>query len=236
MARPRYKIDENYICLSDIMMGLMVIFLFISISYIMEVFSTNFVKDEMYNTINDEMVKELQKNNIKLGKDLSLKFINNDTDNQGQLFEPGKKEMTENFKRKLDEIWQPYQNIITRDSFLNYISEIRIEGHTDTSPPKNNPIASYEYNLDLSSQRAQEVLRYIRQMTCYKNLSDTLRQRLQFLMTANGMSYSRALNDSSEVSYLSAHSRINNDLSRRVEFKLVTTNQKLVESFLKNEK
>lgn len=150
MSRPRYKVDENYIAFSDIMTCLMIIFLFVAISYIMEVFSTNFIKDEMYNTITEKMINELDKNNVKLGKDLSLKFINNDK-NKDVLFETGAENMTENFKTKISEIWPLYQNIITQDTFLNYISEIRIEGHTDTLPPRKAKSNSYEYNLNLSS-------------------------------------------------------------------------------------
>ena len=233
MSRPRYKVDENYIAFSDIMTCLMIIFLFVAISYIMEVFSTNFIKDEMYNTITEKMIDELEKNNVKLGKDLSLKFFNNDKNNKDVLFETGAEEMTENFKTKVSEIWPLYQNIITQDTFLNYISEIRIEGHTDTLPPKNSISNSYEYNLNLSSLRAQQVLKFIKDQPSYLSLDSTKKSRLQYLLTANGMSYSRALNDSNEVAYLSNNKSINQDKSRRVEFRIVTTNQKLIESLIK---
>ena len=233
MSRPRYKVDENYIAFSDIMTCLMIIFLFVAISYIMEVFSTNFIKDEMYNTITEKMINELEKNNVKLGKDLSLKFFNNDKNNKDILFETGAEEMTDNFKAKVSEIWPLYQNIIVQDTFLNYISEIRIEGHTDTLPPKNSISNSYEYNLNLSSLRAQQVLKFIKDQQSYLRLDSTKKSRLQYLLTANGMSYSRALNDSNEVAYLSNNKSINQDKSRRVEFRIVTTNQKLIESLIK---
>lgn len=233
MSRPRYKVDENYIAFSDIMTCLMIIFLFVAISYIMEVFSTNFIKDEMYNTITERMINELEKNNVKLGKDLSLKFFNNDKNNKDVLFETGEEKMTDNFKTKVSEIWPLYQNIITQDTFFNYISEIRIEGHTDTLPPKNSVSNSYEYNLNLSSLRAQQVLKFIKDQPSYLSLDITKKSRLQYLLTANGMSYSRALNDSNEVAYLSKYKRINQDKSRRVEFRIVTTNEKLIESLIK---
>jgi flagellar motor protein MotB len=199
----------------------------------MEVFSTNFIKDEMYNTITEKMINELEKNNVKLGKDLSLKFFNNDKNNKDVLFETGAEEMTDNFKTKVSEIWPLYQNIIAQDTFLNYISEIRIEGHTDTLPPKNSISNSYEYNLNLSSLRAQQVLKFIKDQPSYLSLDSTKKSRLQYLLTANGMSYSRALNDSNEVAYLSNNKSINQDKSRRVEFRIVTTNQKLIESLIK---
>lgn len=233
MSRPRQKVEESYIAFSDIMTCLMIIFLFIAISYIMEVFSSTFIKDEMYNTITKEMINELDKNNVKLDKDLSLKFFNNEQNKQDVLFQTGEPTMTDGFKLKIKKIWPKYQDIIIKDTFLNYISEIRIEGHTDTLPPKNNNISSYEYNLNLSSLRAQEVLKYIRTLPCYTNLVNTKKARLQFLMTANGMSYSRALNDLNQVSYLSKQKDINAQKSRRVEFRIVTTNQKLINSLIK---
>lgn len=232
MSRPRHKSDENYIAFSDIMTCLMIIFLFVAISYIMEVFSTNFIKDEMYNTITEKMINKLQNDNVKLGKDLSLKFFNNDKNDKDVLFETGSEEMTNNFKIKVSQIWPLYQDVITQDSFLNYISEIRIEGHTDTLPPKKSISNSYEYNLNLSSLRAQQVLKFIKNQPAYLGLDSAKKSRLQFLLTANGMSFSRALNDSNEVAYLSKNKGINQDKSRRVEFRIVTTNEKLIESLI----
>jgi flagellar motor protein MotB len=234
MSRNRYKVDENYIAFSDIMTCLMIIFLFVAISYIMEVFSANFIKDDIYNTITEQMVDDLDKNNIKLGKDLSLKFFSNDKNANELLFNTGEVEMTENFKKKVSRIWPMYQQIITKDTFLNYINEIRIEGHTDTLPPKNSDLNSYDYNLNLSSLRAQEVLKFIKNQPVYLSLDSIKKARLQYLLTANGMSYSRSLNDSNEIAYISKNKGINLDKSRRVEFRIVTSNQKLVDNLLKD--
>jgi outer membrane protein OmpA-like peptidoglycan-associated protein len=234
MGRPRHKYDENYIAFSDIMTCLMIIFLFIAISYIMEVFSSTFVKDKIYNTIGEEMIEDLDSVNAKLGKDLSIRFFNSSNSGNDTLFRTGDYRMTEEFRRRLDLVWPKYQNIITKDSFLNYIGEIRIEGHTDTMPPKYSKVSSYEYNLNLSSLRAQEVLNYIRGMECYVSLDSMKRKRLDFLMTANGMSFSRILNDSSEVVYLSKNKNIDSDKSRRVEFRIVSTNERLIQKLTKD--
>jgi len=212
----------------------MVIFLFIAISYIMEVFTSNFVKDDMYNTISKNMATELSDRNVKFDKDLSLKFFNDSLDDSAVQFGKGQDTMSTSFKQRIGSLWPKYQAIITRDSFLNYISEIRIEGHTDTMPPtKITNMSSYAYNLDLSARRAQDVLNYIQSLPCFTSLDSVKRERLEFLMTANGMSYSRALNDSGKVAYLSLDKKKSNDQSRRVEFRIVTTNQKLVESLMK---
>ncbi|MEQ8534787.1 MAG: hypothetical protein RIB86_23245, partial [Imperialibacter sp.] len=56
----------------------------------------------------------------------------------------------------------------------------------------------------------------------------SVKTRLEFLLTANGMSYSRALNSEGQVVYTSENKVIDNDKSRRVEFRIVTSSEKLV--------
>jgi len=63
-------------------------------------------------------------------------------------------------------------------------------------------------------------------------LSVDLKNRLEFLLTANGLSFSRALNSEKEVVYTANNKTIDNTLSRRVEFKIVTSNEKLAEKIL----
>jgi len=54
---------------------------------------------------------------------------------------------------------------------------------------------------------------------------------LQFWLTANGLSYGRTLDDKKELTALS-RKPVNNNVSRRVEFRIVTTSEKLVERVL----
>ena len=144
--------------------------------------------------------------------------------------------MTREFKSLLDEFTPKYLKIITSNDYLNNISEIRIEGHTDTDPPKGSKRDSYDYNLELSSNRARLVLNYIRQHKSYNKFSDSIKKRLDFLFTSNGMSYSRALNSKKDIVYISKDKKVNNEFSRRVEFKIVTSNKDLVEKIVKKEK
>ena len=87
---------------------------------------------------------------------------------------------------------------------------------------------SYLYNLRLSSARAQSVLTYVRSLDSYTQLKPELKSKLDFLLTANGMSYSRALNNHGEISALShIDHTIDINKSRRVEFKINTSNDDL---------
>lgn len=223
--------ESYWISFSDIMTGLMVIFMFIALNYIIQVIEYKFVEQDIYNTLNLNLKEEIDDQTIELSPDGTVKF-NLQTKNK-ELFPSDKAEMTEEFKKVLDDFTPKYLKIITSSKYINNISEIRIEGHTDTIPPrKSRRRKSYDYNLELSSNRARSVLNYIRQNEVYLNYPDSIKIRLDFLFTANGLSYSRVLNNNKEISYLSDDKSVNNDLSRRVEFKIVTSNDKLADEII----
>jgi outer membrane protein OmpA-like peptidoglycan-associated protein len=144
--------------------------------------------------------------------------------------------MTSEFKKQIDDIWPKYQEVIINQKYIDFIKEIRIEGHADTShiiKCENYGKDNYFCNLGLSSKRSQNVLEYIRSLACYQDLPDSTKNRIQFLLTTNGLSYSKTLNSLGKYTYTDSDKNINTDLSRRVEFRIVTSNEKLVQS-LKN--
>lgn len=228
MARPRSKSDHNFIAYSDIMTGLAIIFLFIAVAYILEGISDKIIKDDIYNSIGEDLKKDFKSKNVELDADMSLKFLQDSINKSDELFTIGSAEMTPSFKNKVAEIWPKYQQILLDKKNLPYISEIRIEGHTDTIAPKKDQMESYLYNLQLSSARAQSVLSFIRSLDSYKSLPEENRSKLDFLLTSNGMSFSRTLNSKGEISTLSETDKsIDLNKSRRVEFKINTSNQEL---------
>lgn len=228
MARVRTKSDHNFVAYSDIMTCLAIIFLFIAVAYILEGLSDKIIKDEIYNAIGEDLKKDFKSKNVQLDEDMSLKFLQDSVQKDQELFAIGSAEMTPSFKDKVSEVWPKYQAIILNEKNLRYISEIRIEGHTDTIAPKKKDKESYLYNLNLSSARAQSVLEFIRTLESYKTLEIQKRVRLDFLLTANGMSYSRALNRKGEVSQLSKDDNsVDLNKSRRVEFRINTSNEEL---------
>ena len=224
--------ENNYwVSFSDSMTGLMVIFLFIAINYIVQVIENKFVSQEIYNQLEEYFEKEIEKNDIELGPDGTLRFRPRENK---MLFSIGSSSLSKDFKTSLDEFIPKYIDIVTDSNYIDYISEIRIEGHTDTIPPRNGvyKMDSYSENLSLSSERAQSVLSYLRSSESYQVLPKDVRNRLDFLFTANGLSYSRALNSEKEIVYTAKNKTIDNNLSRRVEFKIVTSNEKLAEKIL----
>jgi len=227
--------SSQWISISDMMTGLMVIFMFIAINYILQVLEFKFVENEIYNSLEESFEEEISKGMINLNPDGTINFTPKDSSN---LFAQGEFKLSKDFKQKLDSFIPKYLNIITQKEFIDNIKEIRIEGHTDEIPLgasiSQEGFDNYENNLWLSSQRAQSVLRYIRSMSFYKELNTSVQERLEFLFTANGLSYARAINNEGDIAYISTLKEVNNKLSRRVEFRVVTSNEKLMNTLTKN--
>ena len=69
-------------------------------------------------------------------------------------------------------------------------------------------------------------------MTYYEQLSDSDEEQLQYWLTANGLSYGRTLDSHKELTAVTGKP-INNQFSRRVEFRIITTTENLIEQVLK---
>jgi chemotaxis protein MotB len=119
------------------------------------------------------------------------------------LFDVDRSDLREGGKSLLDGFFPVYVHTLLDGSNSDYVAEIIIEGHTDTT-------GSFLYNLDLSQKRAYAVAAYCLQ-DGFSGLSHELRNRLRVIVTANGRSWS------SPVRY--ADGSVNEEASRRVEFK-----------------
>ena len=209
--------ENVWLSVSDLMTGLMVIFLFIAIAYISRVQQNQSVLTdyvETKNQLHDKLVKEFEGDTLKwqmaIGKDLSMKFKEPTV-----LFASGSYELTPRFKEILDEFLPRYFNILLNDSLKNNIQEIRIEGHTDNVPIPRYDEDPYIANVILSQQRALSVLRYLRKMPSYQQYSEEQRSLLEFWFTANGLSYGKAVDNAGN--YINkSHNEIDKDMSRRV--------------------
>lgn len=222
-----------WLSVSDLMTGLMVIFLFIAIAYISRVQQNQSVLTdyvETKNQLHDKLVKEFEGDTLKwqmaIGKDLSMKFKEPTV-----LFASGSYELTPRFKEILDEFLPRYFNILLNDSLKNNIQEIRIEGHTDNVPIPRYDEDPYIANVILSQQRALSVLRYLRKMPSFQQYSEEQRSLLEFWFTANGLSYGKAVDNAGN--YINkSHNEIDKDMSRRVEFRIITSGDEVLENFV----
>lgn len=221
---------------SDLMTGLMVIFLFVAISYMVkERENQNVLIDyvETRTKLHGKLVSEFAKDTaiwqMSIGRDLTMKFKNPEV-----LFVKGRDNITFGFQQTLDKFLPRYINILLQDSLRSKIREIRIEGHSDES--WDNPSADgYMENLRLSQRRAANVIEYFRNMPFYKQLPEQDRKQVEFWLTANGMSYGKALDDDGQYVQLS-HKPTNPDISRRVEIRIVTSGDEILVNFVEKNK
>ncbi len=135
-------------------------------------------------------------------------------DSRMLTFETNKAELSAQSKQFLDTFIPVYLDVLMRPEYADYLGSIIIEGHTDKS-------GSYERNMELSQERALEVLLYIRSM--YENDSAIL-ARLDDILVATGKGYS------DPVYYTYGGARyVDQDASRRVEFKFGLRDAEMIE-------
>jgi len=230
--------ESHWIPLADLMTVLMVIFLFMSISYMALVEKKQKQQNQLfkdyeeskvalYNELKEAFKDDFKKWNLKLDNDLSIKFTNPQV-----LFPTGKSEITPYFQSILIDFLPKYLSVVMQKKYKDKIAEIRIEGHTDTNPIglTGDP---YIDNMKLSQDRARNVLAFLRSQRYFTNLKPKDKKRLQYWLTANGLSYGRTIDKNFKLSYES-NKPIDNDKSRRVEFRIVTTSEAIINEALKN--
>jgi len=226
--------DNYWIPLSDLMTVLMVIFLFISISYMLDVKNKQAQNDKLIKNFQQakiELLKELQtefKDDFKKDKwdavidtaDLSIKFVN-----EKVLFDNDKSEIKQEFKAILNNFYPRYLAIILRPQYRDKIAEVRIEGHTSHT-------GGYIHNLELSQNRTRNVLQFLLELPYYTTLSNSEKERLKFWITANGLSFGRTLDSDGNLTAFS-NKLPDDNKCRRVEFKIVTTSDDIISKALK---
>ena len=135
----------------------------------------------------------------------------------------------------IDEFIPRYLSILLEDSLANKIKEIRIEGHTDDVPAPQFGTDPFLANIKLSQLRSYSVLEYIRNMESYQKYTDEQKRKLEFWFTANGLSYGKAIDSNGE--YVAETKKvIDKDRSRRVEFRIITSGEEVLENFVNKNK
>lgn len=230
--------QSNWLSIADMMTALMVIFMFIAINYIIQVIEHTFVEEDIYNKLQTEFKEDIKDDKIELGPDGAIRFRLDDDNKEQNLFpEKGKTlaEPTDYFKGLLVDFLPRYWEVLTSDTtYFDFIKEIRIEGHADQIPyylvsdDSKTPEVSYLNNLELSQNRAKNVLKFLREQPLYLDADEDVKDRMDFLFTSIGFSNSRTINEEGNFVYLDSNKVTNQDMSRRVEFRIVTSSDKLI--------
>lgn len=212
------KVETHWMSISDMMSGLMIIFLFISIAFMIQLQEQDREKNEtikqyaeikhsIYLDLSEEFKDDLSNWDAELDeKKLSITFKEPDT-----LFNTGSANLNPKFQLILNDFLPRYIKVISQDKYKDEIEEIRIEGHT--SPEWNGERGTnneYFKNMELSQARTRSVLEYTILMPSLQGKRDWLVKHI----TANGLS--------SSMPILDKNNNVDDARSRRVEFRLRT--------------
>ena len=233
--RRNKSIEGPLSSISDLMSGLMIIFLFIAVSFMSRVVDENIqikkqqetvenivttyeeTKVSIYDDLYSEFKDDMKSWNMEIDKDGTIRFKEPDI-----FFEKGKSDLKPEFEDMLDSFFPRYINLIY-ENHKDKVEAIRIEGHTSSEWEENaTKKESYFKNMELSQDRTRNVLEYIMNIKSILKYEDWLIDKI----TANGMSYSkRVMNDDNTE---------DKEASRRVEFKVITNSEETINEILDN--
>lgn len=225
---------------SDLMSGLMIVFLFIAVVFMLLVEEEKqkiVIEKDTAEQLSEKMEEqgatikeitatydELQKGlyeqlMLEFAEDLNVwgasieldsTFVFNEPD---ILFETGNSSLKIKFTEILNDFFPRYLDILTSDIYKYEINELRIEGHTSTQWKGAEDLKSrYLKNANLSQKRSFSVLGHCFALTKDEKLTNWLIKHFR----ANGLSFSNPV----LVDGLEDKRR-----SRRVEFRVITKSE-----------
>lgn len=200
-ARPQ---EDHWVPLSDLMTGLMMIFLLVAIVFMLQVkkkeekiveaqnrireIATHYtdLRGQLYKELSEEFRNDLPKWRASIRSDLTIRF-----EEPSVQFDTGAAIVKESFKTTLNSFFPRYINILRSPKYADAIEEVRIEGHTSSLWKNLTPEPAYYENMRLSQERARSVLVHVFSIQGIRD-EDTLRWLIA-RVTANGLSSARRL-------------------------------------------
>lgn len=217
--------DNEWLPISDLMSVLMMVFIIISVFYMLQVkkdkdqieeIAVTFDKLQkgLYQDLEKEFKNDLEDWNAEIDSSkLSIRFLVPEDTNLGTpkiFFNPGSANITVYGKSILKDFFPRFKKIIYSETYKNSIEEIRIEGHTSSDWVGETSNNAYYRNMKLSQDRTRNVLRFTLESVRDKQEKAWLREYL----SSNGLSSSKLILDSLGKENFIA--------SRRVEFRVKT--------------
>jgi len=222
--KTRFEGDSEWISISDLMSGLMVIFLFFAVSYMYDVQQSQKriqriavayrdLQTALYEDLLREFEDDLPRWKATLDREtLAIRFGEPDV-----LFRVGSADVSARFQDILSDFFPRYIRIIASDDYRENIEEIRIEGHTSSEWLYNvSQDEAYFFNMKLSQDRTRSVLHFCLQVLNGRTHKGWVRDHI----TANGLSSSQPILMADGVEDMAR--------SRRVEFRTRTNAEKKV--------
>ena len=228
---------SNWMSLSDMMTGLMIVFLFIAIAF-MKQQNNQTKKFKEYADLQDDLYDDLQGalkdiEEVEVKPDLSIVISESDF-----TFKSAQSTLKSEFRSMLDNFYSAYLEVLLKDKYRAFIKEVRIEGHTDPERYKKGESSiPFISNVELSQDRARHVLEYLWNTHDFRIVNQKDRKTLQYWFTANGLSYGRMVDKKGRLVYRISEANSNlvpdNTTSRRVEFRIVTNAANLIDEYNK---
>ena len=215
LGRSSERDEDHWISVSDLMAGLMVIFLFIAISYIRPIENTqetirtivatwNESEADIHTALQEEFHADLERWNAELDREtLTIRFKAPEV-----LFDTATPELKPEFQAVLSDFFPRYLRVLR--GFRKAIEEVRVEGHTSSVwRGAIDAEDAYFKNMALSQARTRSVVEF----GLLLRDSEPFREWARRHLTATGLSSSRPImTDGAEDSAR----------SRRVEFRILT--------------
>jgi outer membrane protein OmpA-like peptidoglycan-associated protein len=234
--------EEHWIPLSDLMTGLMMMFLLVAVLFMLKVESDadklkvlkqvaerqaaqmkraallyDQMREQLYRDLEAEFREDLPRWKAHLDTDLAIRFEEPEI-----LFDTGQAVLKPGFMFILSDFFPRYVRIISGERYRDSIEEIRIEGHTSTVwNALTFGDAAYFKNMELSQSRTRTTLEYVLGLPPVAPWKSWLIAR----MTANGLSSSHPR--------LNADGTENREASQRVEFRVRTNAEERIAEILR---
>ncbi|MCG8620758.1 MAG: OmpA family protein [Proteobacteria bacterium] len=218
--------EESWISVSDLMAGLMMVFLFIAVVYARDVQKSDARTHgiEWQNTeqaISDALHEEFSQRELRkwgaeiIDENLTIRFTAPEV-----LFADGKDEIPRRFKKILDEFMPRYIDLLA-NNFADDIDEVRIEGHTSSKfLAARDDNDAFIRNMELSQDRTLAVLEYSFGLSKLQKHDKWMRDKV----SANGLSSARIRTF--------ADGKEDEDRSRRVEFTIKTKTREALQKVI----
>lgn len=220
---------SNWMSVSDMMSGLMMVFLFIAVVYMnkineekksVETIALTYqeYQDDLYQSLKEEFSDDLVRWDASILPDGTFRFHEPEV-----LFDQGSTAIKDKFQMVLAEFFPRYIALLSNERYRSNIEEVRIEGHTSSSWNGSAKLKErYLKNAQLSQERSFVILDYCFGLPTVV----TKREWLTKVLRANGLAFAQPILQNGKEDELR---------SRRVEFKVRTKAdeqiRKIIESF-----
>lgn len=236
-VKRKIRQEDFWIGLSDLMTSLMMIFLLISVIYMIKVQAMvkipTIYKETLQGlglALQKEFKNDLPKWKATIDNDLTVRFQKPE-----MMFDTNSAELKPHFKAILDDFFPRYMLIMSDPKYINNIEEIRIEGHTSTvwkvGTTQQN---AYFKNMELSQARTRSTLEYIMTTPIVSSTPASFNWLKQHVR-AIGFSSAMPLDHAGKL-VISAEQLEDPVRSQRVEFRVRTTVEKQISDIVENQK